>query len=98
MARMVLLVLVVLVFIGGGAVVLWFSSAMERARVANERARASLDPQQVCDQVFAGAPAVTYEVSPRTLPYEVVVAGAIARGYRLEGESDGVLVFAKAAR
>lgn len=58
------------------------------------RARAALDPKAVCDQLFTGAaPTVIYEVTPRTLPFELVVAGAVERGYHLEAQDDGKLIF-----
>ncbi len=67
-----------------------------RAEVTARRtrkARARIDPDQALDAAFNGASPVTVEVGPETLDAGTYLAGATARGYRLEAQQGNVLVF-----
>ena len=55
------------------------------------------DPSPVLDGMFAGAPTVTYQLGPTSLPFDTVVGGAARRGYRLQLQDGPVLVFTRAS-
>ena len=91
----VLLVLLV-AFVIGGALITGLGGIIAIGSVSrDEKRRASLDPDRVLNELFDGDLTVTYRVLPSTLPFEAVVSGGVERGYALEGQSDGVLVFRK---
>ena len=55
----------------------------------------------ILDETFAGERLVTYKVNAESLPFEVVVRGAMERGYRIAAQEDitaiaKTLVFEKA--
>jgi hypothetical protein len=96
--RMFLLLLLGLVFflIAPGLAAMILGPLAEREQKVAARARAALDAKDVCDGLFTGlTPTVIYEVTPSTLPFELVVAGAVERGYHLEARDKGKLVFAR---
>lgn len=98
MAVFVLLVLVIGAFVLIGALAV-FGALGSMAKDEKGRARALESAGVILDEVFQGA-SVTYESTPRTLPFEDVVAGGIARGYTLAGQTENpgnrkVLVFTK---
>ncbi|MGC4151495.1 MAG: hypothetical protein QM628_00255 [Propionicimonas sp.] len=77
------------------ALIVFFVTRGRRQRRSAADARASIDSRAALDALFAGAPTATYVLSPATLSFEVVVAGAAERGYRLAGRDGQTLVFAR---
>jgi hypothetical protein len=78
------------------ALVVWLIVRSVRKRGSVARTQASLDPNAIGAQLFTGAPTATYQLAPDALPFEVVVAQALQRGYRLEAQSPtGALVFSR---
>lgn len=77
------------------ALVIWITRSVRKGRAA-QAARANLDPSVVGATLFTGAPTATYQLGPQSLPFEVVVAQGLERGYRLEAQSPtGALVFSR---
>ncbi|MGC4151494.1 MAG: hypothetical protein QM628_00250 [Propionicimonas sp.] len=89
------IVLLLLIVVAPVVLIVWFSTRSSRRRKADEAARAAIDPKGTLDALFAGSPSATYVLSPAALPFEVVVAGAAERGYRLAGQNGPTLVFAR---
>ena len=98
-----LLILIVLFLFGGlmitglgGFLGVWMIDRSEKhARKALANAPAILD------ETFAGERFVTYKVNSESLPFDVVVKGAMERGYRIAAQEDTTdiaktLVFEKA--
>jgi hypothetical protein len=99
MAVFVLLVAVIGALVGIGALAFVLAIGL-KAKDEKGRAQSLESADVILDEAFQGDP-VTYESTPRTLPFEDVVAGAIARGYTLAGQTENpgerkVLVFTKA--
>lgn len=94
MAVLIFVLLLVVVF--GGLMITGLGGMIAIGSMSrDEKKRSALDPELVLDETFTGEQTVTYHVRPSTLPFETVVSGAIERGYALEGQDDGVLVFRK---
>ena len=53
----------------------------------NARKKAEANAPVILDEAFDGRRDVVFKVTGRTLPYETVVLGARARGYRLVSET-----------
>ena len=87
--------LLLIVVLAPVALIVGFTTKARRRRRADEEARAAIDPRATMDALFAGAPTATYVLSPAALPFEVVVAGAAERGYRLAGRDGQTLVFSR---
>lgn len=90
-----LVMALLVVVVAPTALILTLAGRSRRRRTAEEAARAAIDPRATLDALFAGAPTATYVLTPATLPFEVVVAGAAERGYRLAGRDGQTLVFAR---
>lgn len=96
---LLLLVVVGLVMLGGLA---FIGALFSMAGADKKRARSVENADAILDETFDGAVSVTYESTPRTLPFENVVQGAIERGYSLAGQTESpggykTLVFTKAS-
>ena len=86
------------VLIGGGIVIAVFAGVF---KVEGDQKKAESTAGDLLDATFDGSPVVTFKTHMRTLKYETVVAGAIARGYRLSNQAlnqhgYGSLIFEKA--
>jgi len=86
MAVFVLLVVVIGALVGIGALA-FFLAIGSMAKDEKGRARSLENAESILDETFRGD-SVTYESTPRTLPFEDVVAGGIARGYTLAGQTE----------
>lgn len=50
--------------------------------------KALANASAILDETFAGAQFVTYKVTAESLPFEVVVKGALERGYKIAAQED----------
>lgn len=87
MIAFLLLVIVVVILGGlmltgiGGFLGIWLASSESK-----DAKRALADASGILDRTFDGAPTATYQVTSRTLPFELVVQGGIERGYKLTAQ------------
>ncbi len=89
------LVVFFLVFVGVPAVVVVLVVRSVAKTRRAKRIRERIDPGQALDAAFNGTSPVTVEVGPETLDAGTYLAGATARGYRLEAQQGNVLVFVR---
>lgn len=85
-----LLILIVLFLFGGlmltglgGFLGAWLISRSEK-----HAKKALANAPTILDETFAGERFVTYKVNSESLPFEVVVTGAMERGYRIAAQED----------
>lgn len=55
---------------------------------SEKHAKALANAPAILDETFGGAQFVTYKVNAESLPFEVVVKGALERGYKIAAQED----------
>lgn len=85
-----LLILIVLILLGGLMLtgLGGFFGLFLVGRSEKYAKRALANAPAILDEAFAGERFVTYKVNSESLPFDVVVKGAMERGYRIAAQED----------